>query len=481
MTDSEKATRLADSIIAPSTSISLAIAQVERAGIGGLLLCDVDRRLCGLLTDGDIRRAILEGRPLDDSCSAIATANPINVEAPVTPEDALRIMNAHDIDHLPVVDASGRVQDFLLRQDLVVAGDDTWNERRLKAAIIAPGVSISKAMAQLEKAGTGVLLICDMDRHLLGLLTDGDCRRAILLRRALSEPCETIASSHPITASLAVSSAEALRLMNDHDIGQLPVLDNEGKVQRLILSKDIVPNRDLALSAVVMAGGFGKRLLPLTETVPKPMLPVGGRPLLERTIAQLRRAGIKNVNVTTHYLPEAISDYFGSGEMFGVRLNYVQEKHPLGTAGGIKLLNHFNGTMLVINGDILTTAPFGAMLDYHRAYHADLTIGVRKYEVQVPFGVVDCEDVHVKGLQEKPSLSFFINAGTYLIEPTVCDFIPGGRSFDMTELISNLIEAGRTVVSFPIIEYWLDMGRHEDYAKAQQDVRNGTFGSQIPL
>jgi dTDP-glucose pyrophosphorylase/CBS domain-containing protein len=475
MKNSEKETRLADSIVAPGTSISQAMAQLERAGIGALLLCDPDRRLCGLMTDGDIRRAILQGRSLDDSCSVIATLNPVKVEAPVTPEDALRIMDAHDIHHLPAVDAAGRVQDLVLRQDLAVEGDHAWNERRLRAVIIAPEASISEAMAQLDKAATGVLLICDKVRHLLGLLTDGDFRRAILQRKPLSKPCATIASSHPITSPISVSSSEALRIMKEHDISQLPVVDSEGKVQKLILSKDIVPNRELALSAVVMAGGFGTRLLPLTENIPKPMLPVGGRPLLELTIAQLRRAGIKNVNVTTHYLPETISDYFGTGEMFGVRLNYLQEEHPLGTAGGIKLLKQFDDTMLVINGDVLTGAPFGAMLDYHRAYHADLTIGVRKYEVQVPFGVVECEDVHVKALEEKPSLSFFINAGTYLIEPAVRDFIPAGQRFDMTELISKLIEAGRIVVSFPIMEYWLDMGRHEDYAKAQQDVRDGAF------
>ncbi len=475
MKDSDRETRLADSIVAPGTSISQAIAQLERAGIGALLLCDAERRLCGLVTDGDIRRAILQGRSLQDSCSVIATLNPVKVEAPVTPEDALRIMNAHDIHHLPAVDAAGRVQEFILRQDLAFDSDQAWNERRLRAVIIAPEASISEGMAQLDKAGTGVLLICDKVRHLIGLLTDGDFRRAILKRKPLNEPCATIASSHPITAPVSVSSSDALRLMQEHDISQLPVVDSEGNVQKLILSEDIVPNRELALSAVVMAGGFGTRLLPLTEKLPKPMLPVGGRPLLELTIAQLRRAGIKNVNVTTHHLPETISDYFGTGEMFGVRLSYFQEEHPLGTAGGIKLLKNFDDTMLVINGDVLTGAPFGAMLDYHRSYHADLTIGVRKYEVQVPFGVVECEDVHVKGLEEKPSLSFFINAGTYLIEPVVRDFIPGGQPFDMTELISKLIEAGRIVVSFPIMEYWLDMGRHEDYAKAQEDVRNGAL------
>ena len=475
MKNPENEKRLMDSIIALNASISQAMAQLERAGTGALLLCDGDHHLCGLLTDGDIRRAILQGRPLDDPCSAIATLNPIKVEAPIIPEDALRIMNEHDIHHLPAVDAAGRVQVFVLRQDLEVESDHARNERRLKASIVAPGASITEAMAQLDKAATGTLLVCDPDRHLLGLLTDGDFRRAILRRKPLSEPCVTIASSHPITAPFPVSSAEALALMNEHDISQLPLVDNERRVQSLLLRKDIVPDREIALSAVVMAGGFGTRLLPLTEKVPKPMLPVGDRPLLELTIAQLRRAGIKDVSLTTHYLPETISDHFGSGETFGVHLNYLREEHPLGTAGGLKLLKHFDGTMLVINGDILTGVPFDAMLDYHRAYHAELTVGVRKYEVQVPFGVVECEDVHVKGLEEKPSLSFFINAGTYLLEPAVCDLIPAGQRFDMTELIKKLIDAGRVVVSFPIMEYWLDMGRHEDYVKAKEDVRNGVL------
>jgi len=475
MNSSENKARLENSIVAPDTSISNAMTRLERGGVGVLLLCGEDRRLRGLLTDGDIRRAILKGRSLDEPCIDIATLNPIHVEAPVAAEDALRIMDAHDIHHLPALDKAGRVQDLVLRQDLIAEGEQAWNERRLQAATITAEASISEAMAQLDKAATGILLICDAERHLLGLLTDGDFRRAILQQRPLSDPCSSIAGSHPITAPISISTSDALRLMTERDIGQLPVVDQEGRVQRLILSKDIVPNRELAIAAVVMAGGYGKRLLPLTEKVPKPMLPVGGRPLLELTIAQLKRAGIKNVNLTTHYLPEAISDHFGNGETFGIRLDYVQEENPLGTAGGIKLLKHFDGTMLVINGDVLTGAPFDAMLDYHREYHADLTIGVRKYEVQVPFGVVECHDVHVTGLQEKPSLSFFINAGTYLIEPTVRDFIPANQRFDMTELISKLIEAGRTVVSFPIMEYWLDMGRHEDYARAQQDVQNGVL------
>jgi dTDP-glucose pyrophosphorylase/CBS domain-containing protein len=473
MRDAEAENRLEASIVAPSLSIGQAMARLEKAGTGAMLLCDGDRRLRGLLTDGDIRRALLQGRSLDEPCGAIATVNPIRVEAPLIPQQALQLMNEHDIHHLPVVNADGRVEEFVLRQDLAVKATQILAERRLKDSIVAPGMSIAEAMAQLDRAGTGALLVCRPGRHLIGFLTDGDFRRAILQRKRLSESCLTIAKVNPITALFPVSAVEALRLMDEHDVSQLPVVDNEGQVQELLLRKDIVPKPDPRLSAVVMAGGFGTRLLPLTEKVPKPMLPIGNRPLLELTIAQLKRAGIRDVSLTTHYLPEAISDHFGNGETFGVRLNYLREEHPLGTAGGLKSLNHFDSTMLVINGDILTGARFEAMLDFHRAYHADLTIGVRKYDYQVPFGVVDCENIHVTRLQEKPSLSFFVSAGAYLLEPGVRDYIPAGQRLDMPDLIQKLIDVGKVVVSFPIIEYWLDVGRHEDYQQAQADIQSG--------
>jgi len=222
-----------------------------------------------------------------------------------------------------------------------------------------------------------------------------------------------------------------------------------------------------------MAGGFGKRLLPLTEDVPKPMLPIGDKPILQRTIEQLRRAGIREVSLTTHYLPDSIVDHFGNGESFGVKLNYLKEDHPLGTAGGLKSMSKATGSFLVMNGDILTGVPFQEMLAYHHQNGAQITVGVRKYEVKVPFGVVECEDVRITQLKEKPTLSFFINAGIYILEPSACDFIPEGERFDMTDLIQSLLDAGLPVVSFPIIEYWLDVGRHDDYQQAQEDVRNG--------
>src|SRR5208337_12691 len=451
-----------------------AIARLDKAGTRALALCSSDRKLVGLLTDGDIRRAILKSRMLDDPCGTICTLEPITALQPVASAEALRLMNRYDIDQLPVVDADGVLHDFILRKDLGAEVElEATAQQRLESVVISPTTSIAEAIALLDKAGTGALVLCTNGRILCGLLTDGDIRRAILQGKSMDAPCVTIASRHPVVAPRSIPAGEALHLMNEHDVHHLPVVDAENRLVEFLLRKDLVPDVRLDLSAVIMAGGYGKRLLPLTESVPKPMLPVGGRPLLELTIQQLRRSGIRDVNLTTHYLPESIVKYFGDGEGFGVKLNYLKEDHPMGTAGGLKQMKRPDGTFLVINGDILTGVPFQEMLAYHRKHGAVLTVGVRKYDKQVPFGVVECEDVRITKLQEKPLLTYFINAGTYLLEPSACDYIPEGRSFDMTDLIQKLLEAGRPVVGFPIMEYWLDVGRHVDYQKAREDVLNG--------
>jgi len=476
MTCTTPEARLESVIISPAASIGEAIARLEKAGTGALALCSGNRKLVGLLTDGDVRRAILKSRMLDDPCGSISSLEPITALQPVAPGEALRLMNRHDINHLPVVDADGVLHEFILRRDLGTKVElEATAQQRLESAVISPTTSIAEAIALLDKAGTGALVLCTNDRILCGLLTDGDIRRAILQGKSMDAPCDTIASRKPIVVPRSIPTGEALHLMNQHDINHLPVVDAENRVVEFLLRKDLVADVRLDLSAVIMAGGYGKRLLPLTESMPKPMLPEGDSPLLELIIQQLRRSGIRDVNLTTHYLPESIVNYFGDGEGFGVRLNYLKEDHPMGTAGGLKQMKRPDGPFLVINGDILTGVPFQEMLNFHRKHHALLTVGVRKYDVEVPFGVVELDDVYVSHIREKPSFSFFINAGAYLLEPEVCDFIPSGRRFDMTELIQRLIEAGRIVVSFPIMEYWLDIGRHEDYAKAQEDVRNGAF------
>ena len=349
-------------------------------------------------------------------------------------------------------------------------------EKRLKKVIISPQISISEAIPILDRAGMGILLLCEDDRRLVGVLTDGDIRRAILRGVSFEEPCISIASRNPVVAPPHVSPSEALHLM-DHGrnfmVNHLPVVDAGERVVDLLLRRDLVTEDHLALSAVIMAGGFGTRLRPLTEELPKPMLPVGGRPLMERIIEQLRQAGIRRVNVSTYYRSEEIVKHFGDGRAFGVELNYVTEDRPLGTAGSLGLMEAPHEPLLVINGDILTRIDFRAMLDFHREQRADMTVAVRQHEFRVPYGVIETDGVTITGIWEKPLMRHFINAGIYLLNPEVCQFIPNDRPYDMPDLISRLVAEGRRVVGFPVREYWLDIGQVEDYQKALADIENG--------
>ncbi len=471
--------RIQSTLISPTAPISEAVVRLEKTGIGVLTLCGTGMKLIGLLTDGDVRRAIMRGISLDDPCKTIASLTPITVENSIAGGDALHLMNKYDIDHLPVVDGEGKLLKLLIRKDLVLEEKVRESARkRLDSVIISPDISISDAISCLDQAGTGALLLCSGEGKLVGILTDGDIRRAILKGLSFQQSCTTIANRDPITAKYPTLAEDILDIMDQHDISHLPVVDQKGTIKEFYLRRDLVNPGQMGLSAVVMAGGFGKRLLPLTKQVPKPMLPVGDKPLLELTIEQLRCSGIKDMSLTTHYLPENIVEHFGNGDAYGVRLSYAKEDHPMGTAGGLKLLKRPDSPFLVINGDILTGVSFQEMFRYHRKNNAEITVGVRKYEIQVPFGVVECDDARITGLKEKPSLAFFINAGIYILDPKAWHSIPDGQRFDMTDLIQKLLDEGRTVVSFPIIEYWLDVGRHDDYLKAQDDVRNGKISQQ---
>jgi dTDP-glucose pyrophosphorylase/CBS domain-containing protein len=350
---------------------------------------------------------------------------------------------------------------------------------RLDAVRIQPSCSITDALAHLDRAGSGVLLVTDGEDRLLGVLTDGDFRRAVLAGTPLGEPCLDIATTDPVVGSAALTAAEALYLMDhgrEYTLDHLPLVDDDGRVVGLVLRSDFVAEAPSGADAVIMAGGFGTRLMPLTRSTPKPMLPLGGRPLLERTIECLREAGVRHVNITTHYLGGQIASHFGDGHDFGVELKYLTEERPLGTAGGLRLIDPGGGPLLVINGDIVTGLHFRDLLAYHRIQRADLTIAVRQYEMQVPYGVVECAGERVSAIREKPVHRFFVNAGIYVIGPAARAMLPPIERLDMPDLITHLLQLGRRVVSFPVMEYWLDVGRHDDYQRAQDDARNGTIG-----
>lgn len=346
----------------------------------------------------------------------------------------------------------------------------------VSAFTIPESSSVREAIAAIDRSERGIALVVDDAGRLQHTVTDGDVRRAMLAGVDLEEPVsrlwtrDGVTAAPPFTAPIGTDPAELLARMIERRVRQIPLLTPDGRIAAIATQDDMLPAPLSGVEAVVMAGGFGTRLLPLTEDLPKPMLPVGGRPLLELTVDKLRDAGIRRVNVTTHFQPEKIVDHFGDGARFGVEVEYVREEIPLGTAGALGLMTRRDQRLLVLNGDILTGVDFRAMVAYHEEHHADLTMAVRRYEFQVPYGVVDCAGPHVRGLREKPCLSVFVNAGMYLLEPSVFDYIETGVRLDMTDLIERLVAAGRCVVSFPVREYWLDIGQHADYLQANRDV-----------
>jgi dTDP-glucose pyrophosphorylase len=354
--------------------------------------------------------------------------------------------------------------------------------RPLENLTIFPHASIREAMSCIDRNKKGIVLVVDEKNRLLGTVTDGDIRRAILHGTNLDTTIKNLLDRRarsrypePITAPAGTDPEDLLSLMRQHRIRQIPLLDEDGVVVDLAVLDDLLPETELPLQALIMAGGYGKRLRPLTEDLPKPMLPVGDRPLLERTIERLRRAGIRRVQVSTHYLKDKIADYFGDGEAFGVELNYVTEDQPLGTAGALGLMDVSDEPILVMNGDILTRVDFRALLDFHTEHRADMTIAVRQYEINVPYGVVETDGVRVKRITEKPQIRNFISAGIYLLSPAAHRLIPGDRRTDMPDLINRLLDEERTVICFPIREYWADIGEIKDYRRAMADVENGLF------
>jgi len=349
----------------------------------------------------------------------------------------------------------------------------------VEAVLIDRATSLRDTMAVIDQSGTGIALVVDADHRLEGVVSDGDVRRAVLAGRSLDTTAGDLLDQpdrrhvRPHVALVGDGPAEILRRMQWAGVAQMPVIDGDGRVAHLALLRLLAGEALPRVNAVVMAGGFGSRLRPLTETVPKPMLPVGGKPLIEHIIASLKETGVGRVNVTTHYLPEQIRDYFGDGSAHGVNIDYVQEDRPLGTAGALSLLEPSDGTMLVVNGDIVTDLNFEAMINFHRRNNATLTVAIKQQEIQIAYGVVDLDGCAIRGIREKPRLSHFINAGIYLVEPAALTHIPKGRPYFMTDLIAALADAGETVVGFPICEYWLDIGRHDDYEKANHDVDDG--------
>lgn len=341
---------------------------------------------------------------------------------------------------------------------------------------ITEQATLRTVMTCIDRGAKGIALVVDGQHRLLATLTDGDLRRAVLSGFVLDQPVTDLIArlqsqkkSAPVTLPRGSSKEVIVHEMKTKAVRQIPLVDENGAVIELAVLDELVNAPYEPVHAVVMAGGYGKRLMPLTATTPKPMLRVGEQPLIERLVQQLKQAGVARVNISTHYKADQIADHLGNGAAFGVPVEYVSEEQPLGTAGGLSLLSG-DDPLLVINGDILTALDFRALLNFHFEHSAEMTVAVREYGFDVPYGVVETDGLHVTAITEKPSVKFFVNAGIYIISASARRLIPSSQHFDMPELIDTLVRQGRRVISFPVWEYWLDIGRQEDYDRAQQDI-----------
>lgn len=338
--------------------------------------------------------------------------------------------------------------------------------------IVSPNTTIREVLEIIDKEALRVAIVvlgCDT---LVGIVTDGDIRRGILQGIELSAPVSTIMNNNPTSANVSLSSVELKTLMQERKILSLPIVDDSGKLVGLKTLYDTLVVDKRENPVFIMAGGFGTRLRPLTDHCPKPMLKVGGKPMLETLINNFKNYGFYKFFISTHYLPEVIMNHFGDGSNFGIEITYIHETTPLGTGGALSLLPKSlpKEPLIMINGDILTNVDFAKVLDFHLKQHSDATMCVRDYEIKVPFGVIEGTGHEITNIVEKPTYRYFVNAGIYVISNHIIESLPNNEHLDMPTLFEQKQKVGCKTLKFPIHEYWLDVGRHDDFNKAQSDI-----------
>lgn len=336
---------------------------------------------------------------------------------------------------------------------------------------VSPETSIRDTMEVIDKSTLQIALVVDPDDKLLGTVTDGDIRRGILKGTSLDEPVKRIYYVSPLTASVEDDTDAMKRIMKEQSISQLPVLDHEGRVVELILLKEVLSEKKIKNPVILMAGGLGSRLSPLTDNCPKPLLKVGGTPVLETILQGFIEKGFDNFYISVNYKSEMIEEYFGDGSRWGVTIQYLRENKQLGTAGSVRLMPEKPDLpIIVMNGDLLTKVDFKQLLEFHVNNHnlsqTMATMCVREYNMQIPYGVVKQEGSRLVRLDEKPVQRFFVNGGIYVFQPEMIDLIPEDSYFDMTDFFDKMMEKDYKTVVFQIREYWMDIGHHRDFETA---------------
>jgi dTDP-glucose pyrophosphorylase len=332
-------------------------------------------------------------------------------------------------------------------------------------------MSIRDAIGILDKSAIQIILVVDDENHLLGTVTDGDVRRGILKGLSLDDPVQKIMNDSPTVATTAEARESILTMMRRKRLHHIPVVDGDLRVVRLETLDEMIQSRSRQNHVVLMAGGLGSRLSPLTDDRPKPMLTIGNKPLLETILENFIEYGFGRFHISVNYLAEVVKSHFGDGSRWGVEISYLQEDRKLGTAGALSLLPERPvDPLVVMNGDLLTKVNLSQLLEFHSSHQVKATMCVREYDFRVPYGVVEFDDYRIARIDEKPIQRFFVNAGIYTLEPDALDLVPSNAYFDMPTLFEKLIARGEQTAAFPIREYWLDIGHLADYDRA-----NGEF------
>lgn len=338
----------------------------------------------------------------------------------------------------------------------------------LDAYLVAEAATVRDAMVAVDRGAARIALAVDTEGRLIGVVTDGDLRRALLRGVDLTDPVAPILTRRYLSVTPSDGRAAALELMRARRIDAVPMVDTDGRPAGLHLLQQFLEPVTRNNWALIMAGGQGVRLRPLTEHVPKPMLAVAGRPIIERLVLHLVGFGLKRIFVAVNYLGDVIEDHLGDGSRFGARVEYLREDEPLGTAGALGLLPEPpTEPILLLNGDLVTSADLGGLLDAHVAsgYHA--TIGTRRYRHAVPFGCIERDGDRVVALEEKPTMDREVNSGIYALDPSVVARVARGRRVDTPDLIADLLTAGDPVGAFEIEDEWIDVGQREQLAAAR--------------
>ncbi|MDU5141549.1 MAG: nucleotidyltransferase family protein [Paenibacillus dendritiformis] len=346
-----------------------------------------------------------------------------------------------------------------------------------KKVLVKGNTSILQVIEKIDATGLQIALVVDEDDSLLGTVTDGDIRRGILKGVSLKSCITEIMNRQPVSARVSDNPQTILMMMKKKHLRQIPVLDEEGKIVRIELLDRFIEKKLYPNPVVLMAGGLGTRLRPLTDHCPKPMLKLGDKPILELIIENFIEYGFYRFYISVNYHAEIIKNYFGDGAKWGAEIQYIDETERLGTAGALSYLAdmHLDMPFFVMNGDLLTKVNYERLLEYHSENKAMATMCVREFEYQVPYGVVRVDDSKLLSIEEKPIQRYFINGGLYVLQPETLELIPRGKYYDMPELFQGLIANGHNTTVFPILEYWIDIGRMDDLKRANVDMEAGVI------